>query len=64
MKKAILADSLTWIQVIDEQNFNGTLPKHYAIDGIPFKILIDGEGKVIGFDLSTAEVRKILKGVL
>lgn len=60
-KKAIRQDGLQWTQLIDEKAFNGTLPKYYDIYAVPVKILIDKEGKIVGFDLSTSEIESILR---
>lgn len=63
-KKAIIQDDLPWTQLIDEKAFSGALAKYYDIYGVPVKILLDKEGKIAGFDLSTSEIEGILSNAL
>lgn len=63
-KAAIIKDSLPWKQVIDKNKFSGELGKYYAIESIPQNILLDKDGKIIGVQLSTDEIEKILKKVM
>jgi thiol-disulfide isomerase/thioredoxin len=63
-RKAIIQDRLPWVQLIDENAFNGELAKYYDIYGVPVKILLDKEGKISGFDLSTSEIDRILSKAL
>lgn len=60
-KKAIIQDSLKWPQLNDPLGEQGPLCKYYDIHGVPFKILLDNNGKIIGIDLSTKEIDNILK---
>ncbi len=60
-KKAIIQDGLRWTQLNDEKSFEGDLPKYYGIGVVPQKILIDNQGKIIGFNLSTTEIESILR---
>ena len=59
-KKAIVQDGLPWVQLWDEKSFEGELPTHYDIRGVPQQILVDNHGNVIGFNLSIKEVDDIL----
>ena len=60
-KKAIIQDSLRWPQLNDPLGEQGPLCKYYDIHGVPFKILLDNNGKIIGIDLSTKEIDNILE---
>jgi thiol-disulfide isomerase/thioredoxin len=59
--KAIKQDNLRWPQLIDENSFSGLLPKYYDIRGIPVKILLNREGKLVGFYSSVTEIEDVLK---
>ena len=45
--KAITLDNLTWTQVSDLQYWNSPVAKLYAVQAIPYSILIDKEGKIV-----------------
>ena len=46
--KAIMQDKLTWNHVSDLMWWNSPIVPLYNINGIPFNVLIDPEGKIIG----------------
>lgn len=46
-KNAIEADHVTWPQVSELKKWDSKVVKDYAVDAIPYSILIDKEGKVI-----------------
>ncbi|MFC0774616.1 redoxin domain-containing protein [Terrimonas alba] len=46
--KAINDDKLTWTNISDLQYWNSPVVSLYGFDGIPFNVLIDPQGKVIG----------------
>lgn len=60
-KKAIIQDGLRWIQLNDENSFEGELAKYYDISAIPQKILVDNQNKIIGINLSVKEIESVLK---
>jgi hypothetical protein len=60
----IIQDNLKWPQLIDQNSFSGLLPKYYDIRGIPVKILLDREGKVVGFYSSVTEIENFLEKAL
>ncbi|MBW7845245.1 MAG: AhpC/TSA family protein [Bacteroidia bacterium] len=49
--KAINDDKLLWTQVSDLMKWNSSVVSLYNIEGIPFTVLIDGEGKIIAKNL-------------
>ena len=48
---AIHHDNLTWTHVSDLQFWNNAAAKLYRVSGIPFNILVDPQGKIIGRNL-------------
>ncbi len=60
-KKAIIHDRLPWYQVVDAGEDGGQLAKIYAIDAIPYNILLDKNGHILGSNLSNARIEAFLK---
>ena len=61
---AIKEDGLAWKQVSDLKFWNCTAATLYNVDAIPYNVLIDPKGKVIGTSLSGADLRNKLNEVL
>ena len=49
--KAINDDHLTWYHISDLKYWNSAAVGLYGFDGIPFNVLVDPEGKIIGNNL-------------
>ena len=49
--EAIHKDKLTWTHVSDLQFWNNAAAKVYRVQGIPFNILVDPQGKIVGRNL-------------
>lgn len=62
--KAIAQDNLTWTQVSDLKFWQSEAAKAYGVSSIPFALLIDKEGKVIGKNLRGAALQQKLAEVL
>lgn len=62
--EAIKKDGITWIQVSDLKYWDCVAAKAYNIQGIPFTVLLDKEGKVIAKDLRGAALEAKLKEIL
>lgn len=62
--KAIMDDKLTWTHVSDLQYWSTPLVPLYHIEGIPFNVLIDPAGKVIGERLTGRKLTAKLEEVL
>lgn len=62
--EAIIRDSLPWKQVSDLRGWQSPLLKSYMIKGIPFNVLLDPNGKIIGVDLSSEELNLKLNKLL
>ena len=61
---AIAQDGLTWTQVSDLKFWKSEAAKAYGVSSIPFAVLIDKEGKVIGKNLRGAALHQKLAEVL
>ncbi|HKC37895.1 MAG TPA: TlpA disulfide reductase family protein [Chitinophagaceae bacterium] len=61
---AIHHDNLTWTQVSDLQFWNNAAAKLYRVQGIPFNILVDPQGKIIGRNLRGSDLDTKLCQVL
>ena len=53
---AIHHDNLTWTHVSDLQFWNNAAAKLYRVQGIPFNILVDPQGKIIGRNLRGSDL--------
>ena len=62
--KAIKDDNLTWPHVSDLQFWNSAVVPLYNIEGIPFNVLLDPEGKVIASNLRGRALQAKLQEVL
>jgi peroxiredoxin len=62
--QAIAADNLTWTHVSDLQYWNNAAAQLYKVQGIPFNILVDPNGKIVGRDLRGPDLIKTLDGLI
>ncbi|MBC7873498.1 MAG: TlpA family protein disulfide reductase [Ferruginibacter sp.] len=62
--KAIMEDQLTWNHVSDLQYWNSPVVPLYNINGIPYNVLVDPDGKIIGEKLFGAALEEKLAEVL
>ena len=63
-KKAIEQDGLVWPNhVSDLKKWQNAAARDYAVKGIPFTVLIDAEGKVIGTNLRGVALENQLKAI-
>ena len=61
---AISSEGLTWPQVSDLKFWQSEACQIYAVQSIPYTVLIDKEGKIIATNLRGAELDKKLAEVL
>jgi len=61
---AIHKDNLTWTHVSDLQFWNNAAAKLYRVQGIPFNILVDPQGKIIGRNLRGSDLNTKLCEIL
>jgi hypothetical protein len=62
-QKAIKADGLAWTQVSDLKGWKNTAAIAYGIKGIPFNILLDKDGIIIGKNLRGTLLENKLKEI-
>jgi thiol-disulfide isomerase/thioredoxin len=63
-KKAIAQDHLSWTQMSDLKYWNSQAVETFGFQGIPFNVLVDPTGKVIGESLRGEDLDSKLKQVL
>jgi peroxiredoxin len=63
-KKAIAQDHLSWTHMSDLKYWNSHAVEIFGFQGIPFNVLVDPSGKVIGESLRGEELEAKLKQVL
>lgn len=62
--EAIEKDGITWPQVSDLQYWNSEVVPLYNIQGIPFTVLLDKEGKILAKGLRGAELDAAIENAL
>jgi peroxiredoxin len=62
--QAIKADNLTWSHISDLKYWNSEVVPLYRIEGIPFNVLVDPEGKIIASNLRGEGLTRKLQEVL
>lgn len=62
--EAVAKDGITWPQVSDLMQWRSSVVKSYNIQGIPYTVLLDKEGKILAKNLRGEELEKKLAEVL
>lgn len=62
--EAIAKDGITWPQVSDLKQWGSSVVKLYNIQGIPYTVLLDKEGKILAKNLRGEELEQKLAEVL
>jgi len=62
--KAIVQDQLKWTQVSDLKHWESSVVGLYGIQGIPYNVLLDPDGKVIAENLTGSSLERKLSEVL
>jgi peroxiredoxin len=62
--KAIKDDRLEWTQVSELKFWNSIVVPMYNIEGIPYNVLIDPQGKIVAENLRGPDLAKKLQAVL
>ncbi|MBP5538806.1 MAG: TlpA family protein disulfide reductase [Bacteroidales bacterium] len=62
--EAIAEEGMTWTQIVCSAKTNQVPTRVYGIEGIPYIILIDPDGKVVGDNLRGARIRTAVKKAL
>ena len=60
-KESILKDNLKWTQLVDLSGFKSDIAQYYGIDLIPFSLFVDANGKIVGANMTIAEMEHIMK---
>lgn len=63
-QKAIMEDKLTWTHISDLQYWQSPVVAAYKIEGIPFNVLVDPQGKIVAEGLRGEELEKKLESLL
>jgi len=63
-EKAIVDDNLNWTHVSDLKQWSSEVVPLYGIEGIPFNVLIDPQGKIIAENLRGSELQDKLSHIL
>lgn len=64
-RNAIEQDKLTWENhVSDLKGWKSEVVLHYGVQGIPFTVLLDREGKILGTNLRGAQLEKAIQEAL
>lgn len=63
-KEAIAQDSLTWQHISDLKQWESSVVMPYKLESIPFNVLVDPSGKIIGAALRGKELDEKLSAVL
>ena len=63
-QKALKEESMGWPQLLDPNNFNGEVSKHYKITGIPFSILVGPDKKIVDIGLRGAALDAKLQEII
>lgn len=62
--RAIKEDGLAWYHISDLKYWNSVVVPLYNIEGIPYNVLVDPEGKIIASSLRGSELQNKLEEVL
>lgn len=59
-KKALKEENMTWTQLNDPKGWNGDVITKYKINGVPFCLILDGEGKILAREVRGSELDIVL----
>ncbi len=59
--KAIKKDKMSWVNVSELNGWKNSVAENYFISSIPFSVSIKGNRKIIGTEMSKAEIEECLK---
>ena len=63
-QQAILDDKLTWTHVSDLKFWESSVVPLYRIEGIPYNVLVDPQGKIVASNLRGAQLESTLATLL
>lgn len=59
-KKALKEENMTWTQLNDTKGWKGDVVTKYKVNGVPFCLILDGEGKIIAREVRGSELDVVL----
>ena len=59
-KKALKKENMPWIQLNDRKGMNGPVVSEYKVYGVPYSLILDGEGRVVAGGVRGAELDNVL----
>lgn len=58
--KAYTDDGMAWTQVSDLQGWKSPVVKQYGIQGVPYLMVVDGEGTLLAVNVRGEELRELV----
>jgi thiol-disulfide isomerase/thioredoxin len=59
--KAIKEDSIDWVNASDLKGYAGYIPSFYYLNYVPFNLLLDSTGRIIGKNVTPNEIKMLLE---
>ncbi len=59
-KKALKQENMIWTQLNDRKGMNGPVVTKYKVYGVPYSLILDGEGRVVAGGVRGAELDDVL----
>jgi len=59
-KKALQEEGMKWIQLNDNKGWSGDVVTKYKVNGVPFCLILDKEGKIIAREVRGSELDIVL----
>lgn len=63
-QKSMERFKIDWLQVSDLKFWRSPVAKDYAIEGLPFNVIIDEQGKIVAIDLHGSELEDFISNYL
>lgn len=60
-QQAVRQDTLEWKQACDLAGWESAVAQKFAVRSLPFNVLVDDRGRIVGINLTPAEVEKEIK---
>lgn len=63
-QKSIERFKINWLQVSDLMFWKSPVAKNYAIEGLPFNVIVDEQGKIIAINLHSSALEDFISNYL
>lgn len=63
-QKAMKEEKMVWTQLNDGKGFNGEAARKYNINGVPYSLILDGDGRIVAGEARGAGLDIILESLL